>query len=100
MPTTIKLECGDRILVIWQGSKHYNRYGVILKIGGKLIVRFKNGIKGFVFIHQAMIIDSDESDILPSEISIHDSEGRYKIDEDRWPIGLPAEISILDSEGS
>ena len=97
MLTKSKFECGDRILVIWDGSKHHNKYGVILKIGQKkLTVRFTDGKKGFVFLHHAMIIDSDESDILLSEISIHDSEGSCNIDEDGWPIGLPDEISMLD----
>ena len=83
MPTTRNFECGDRVLVTWQGSKYFNRYGVIVKIGRKKVtVRFTNETIGFVYFRHAKKIDSDESDSLPSEISIQDSEGRYKIDED------------------
>ena len=60
----------------------------------KLTVRFTDGKKWFVFLHHAMIIDSDESG--PSEISIYDSEGCSNIDEYGWPIGHPAEIKMLD----
>ena len=95
MLTKSKFECGDRILVIWDGSKHHNKYGVILKIGQKkLTVRFTDGKKGFVFLHHAVISDSCESD--PAEISIYDSEGCSNIDEHGWPIGYPSEIRILD----
>ena len=54
MPTTRNFECGDRVLVTWQGSKYFSRYGVIVKIGRKkLTVRFTNETIGFVYFRHA-----------------------------------------------
>ena len=74
---------------------------ILLKLGEKIIiVRFTNETIGFVYFRHAKKFYSDECDSLPSKISIQDSEGRYKIDEDGWTIGFSSEISIQDTEGS
>ena len=86
---TRKFRCGEQVLVTWCRSKHFNKYAYILKIGNKKItVRFMDGTKGFVFKNHAQLIDSDTDDCcsIDTYISVYDSEGRYKVDEDDMPI--------------
>ena len=71
MPTTRNFECGDRVLVTWQGSKHFNRYGDVVKIGRKKItVRFTNETIGFVYFrHAKKLIQMNVTVSLPKSVS-------------------------------
>ena len=71
MPTTRNFECGDRVLVTWQGSKYFNRYGVIVKIGRKKVtVRFTNETIGFVYFrHAKKLIQMKVTFSLPKSVS-------------------------------
>ena len=99
MPREFKEGCF--IKVTYRNSKHFNRTGVVTKVGKKKItVRFACSNKGFIWFDHAKIIDpgfntpdnsksdnnSDRSvNSVASERSLIDSEGRFNVDEDGWP---------------